>query len=68
MYLMGDAGQAQDMAQRAAEHYLSNGAVARAARAWRLAAGWTSPNSAAWGASPADSGTAEVGSYKDQAL
>ena len=39
-YLIGDPGRAQEMAQRAIDHYLTNGATARAARARRLAAEW----------------------------
>ena len=61
MYLTGDTESAQQMAQQAIDHYLRNGAVARAARARRLAAAWASGNPPAPAGTPAQPGTARDG-------
>jgi class 3 adenylate cyclase/tetratricopeptide (TPR) repeat protein len=47
LHLAGDPVRAEEMTQRAIEHYLGKGATAYAARARRLAAEWTSSRAAA---------------------
>jgi hypothetical protein len=49
MHLTGDRAEADAMTQRAVDCYQRNGAVARAARARRLAAQWASSRSAVSG-------------------